>query len=364
MTEDRIASPRRQYDIQYRAFQEREGIPVHRGLFLDDVRTAAVDDWDRTGGRGAFVNLDGMESVTDVQLHEIPAASELEPQRHLHEALVYVVAGRGFTTLGIGATETTFEWDDGAVFYLPHNTPYRLSNADRNRPARLMLTTTLPLYYNLFRTDEAIWNLEGYDQWSLVSDENYYSRVAELATADDTRTYWDSNFIPDATGFDQLASWSLRGAGNKSVFFPFRHSAMDSHISEFQSGMYKKAHRHLSGANLLILTGEGYSLLWREGDEDARTRVDWSPYSLFTPPTMTFHQHFNTSTEPARYVVFHGAQQHLGLQLYRSSDGADPLPVHQIEFHEEDPDIRETFRAELSARGVENRMTDDLFEAP
>ena len=48
---------------------------------------------------------------------------------------------------------------------------------------------------------------------------------------------------------------------------------MYAHISEFQSGHYKKAHRHHLGANVLALGGEGYSLLWEKGDEE-RQRVN------------------------------------------------------------------------------------------
>lgn len=360
---DQIRSPRLEHDRFYRQFRDGEGVPVHTGVAVDDVRTVAVADWERTGGRGAFVNLDGMESVCDCQVHEIPAGEALRPQRHLHEMLVLVVAGAGHTAVGEGAARQSFEWGPGALFYVPHNTPYRLVNASGDEPARLLAATTLPMLYTLFRTDAAIWDVDCYDQWSHVDEGDYYSSVAELRSADDTRTYWDANVVPDVAGFDRLAEWSLRGEGNRSVFFPFNQTAMDAHVSEFDPGVYKKAHRHVSGANLLILSGEGYTLLWREGD-DERQRVDWSPYTLLTPPTMAFHQHFNTSAEPARYVVLHGPQQRLGLQLYRSSVGGDPLPIHQIEYHEEDPGIREAFEAELAGRGVESRMGDERYEPP
>lgn len=361
--DDRIQSPRLNYDRYYREFRDGEGVPVHTGMAVDDVRTVAVESWERTGGRGAFLNLEGMEMVCDGQVHEIPPGEALRPQRHLHEMLVFVVGGAGHTVVGEGDDRHAFEWDAGALFYVPHNTPYRFVNASGDEPARLLAATTLPLYYTLFRTDEVIWGLDCYDQWSVVRDEDFYSSVAELRSANDTRTYWNANFVPDVVDFDELVSWSMRGESNRSVFFPFNDTAMDSHISEFDAGVYKKAHRHISGANLLILSGEGYTLLWREGD-DERTRVDWEPYTLLTPPTMAFHQHFNTSAEPARYVVLHGPQQRLGLELYRSSVGSDPLPVHQIEYHEEDPSIRETFQRELDERGVENRMDDELYDSP
>ncbi|MFB6095926.1 MAG: cupin domain-containing protein [Haloferacaceae archaeon] len=357
---EEIDSPRQQYDKPYREFQAREGLPVHEGWAVEDVRSVAVDDWERTGGRGAFVNLRGMEHACDVQVHEIPPGEALEPQRHLYEALVFVVSGSGFTTIGEGEDANTFEWSKDSLFYLPHNTRYVHTNAEGDEPARLLASTSAPLLYTLFRNDQAIWNVEDYDQWSVIGEEDYYSSVAQLKSADDTRTYWDANFVPDVAGFDNLAEWDARGVGNKSVFFPFRGSAMDSHISEFESGRYKKAHRHMSGANVMLLSGEGYSLMWREGEPEEKVRVDWEPYTLFTPPTMFYHQHFNTSEEPARYVVFHGPQQGTGLQ--RGAAISSDLPENQIEYHQEDPEVRETFQRELDAAGVENQMDEGIYE--
>ena len=80
---------------------------------------------------------------------------------------------------------------------------------------------------------------------------------------------------------------------------------MHCHISEFQQGTYKKAHRHNAGAHIFCVTGEGYSLLWHEGDNPVDTvRVDWKPGTLYAPPDgPTYHQHFNSGTKRARYMA-------------------------------------------------------------
>jgi hypothetical protein len=99
MSETTQTPPWEKYDAQYRAFREREDIPVHEGLYIEDIRTVAVDDWERTGGYGAFVDLFGMEDMCDIHLGEIPPGERLRPQRHLHEKLVFVVQGNGITSL-------------------------------------------------------------------------------------------------------------------------------------------------------------------------------------------------------------------------------------------------------------------------
>ncbi len=43
----------------YEVWQETEGVPVYKGLAIDDVRTVAVEPWKRKRALGAFINLIG-----------------------------------------------------------------------------------------------------------------------------------------------------------------------------------------------------------------------------------------------------------------------------------------------------------------
>jgi uncharacterized RmlC-like cupin family protein len=355
-----VASPWEQWDKEYREFQEREGIPVHTGLSIDDVRTVDVEPWDRTGANGAFVNLFGMEGTCDIQILEIPPEERIKPQRHLFDALVFVITGNGFTTLGTGDDQQTFEWNDNAFFYLPKNTQYIHTNVS-DEPTRLLVQTPLPFLYSLLKADELIWENESYSEWEAVSDrEDRYSTVSELKPGEDGRRwYWESNFVPDALALD-LKDQSFRGGGSTNARFPFRDSAMWSHISEFPQGRYKKAHRHLCGANVLMISGSGYSLLWQE-DDDEPTRIDWSPYSLFTPPMLWFHQHFNTSADPARYLVFHSSIQGTGVRGGDNEAVSPRAPSNEIEYHQEDTKIREMFAKELKNEGRENEMDPEIY---
>ena len=81
------------------------------------------------------------------------------------------------------------------------------------------------------------------------------------------------------------------------------NTVLATHASEMPPRVYKKAHRHSSEAFILVLSGEGYSLIWQEGGIKHRLRFDWKPGSLFVPPTYWYHQHFNLADRPARYLA-------------------------------------------------------------
>jgi quercetin dioxygenase-like cupin family protein len=354
-----LKHPVKEYDTDYKRFQEQEGIPVHTGFAIDDVRDVTVDNWRRTGCAGAFVNLYGMEGMCDIQIHEILPEQDFKPQRHLHESVTFVLSGNGISTVGAGEGQTTFEWSEGALFFIPRNTRYRHVNASEDSPVRLLSVTPLPLYYTLLQQDDAIWNIDpgSYEQWTAMSEsggENY-SQITEVEIGEgmgsDSRAYWESNFVPDIGKFNELEAWPERGGGGQSAVFSLRNTNMLAHVSQFPAGRYKKAHRHHPGANVIILTGSGYSLLWQEGDE-SRKRIDWSPFSLFTPPLMWWHQHFNASEEPAPQLGLRG-----------SDNGAvEPLnPANQIEYSEEDPEIRQLFRNKLRNAGVQNKMDPAIY---
>ena len=60
------------------------------------------------------------------------------------------------------------------------------------------------------------------------------------------------------------------------------------------------AHIHGDGAHIIQLGDEGYSLYWREGEEPRR--VDWKFGMLHSPGNDEWHQHFNVSDRPGRYL--------------------------------------------------------------
>jgi oxalate decarboxylase/phosphoglucose isomerase-like protein (cupin superfamily) len=341
---------------RYRRFRDGEGIPVHTGLAVSDVSGIETGDWERTGQRGAFINLYGSEGVSDLQVHELVPEGVTETQRHFYDEMVYVVEGTGVTI--IGEEERTFEWQEHSMFHIPNNTPYRHINTSGDRSVRLLSQTTLPHLLQMIPFENFLFEDE-YDFWGEIRDE-FYSADGTIREGDSFPVVWEANFIPDIRKFDKLELWERRGAGGSSVRFPMPNSSMWNHISEFPVGTYKKAHRHDPGATVGILSGEGYSLLWREG-WDRIAKVDWQPGSLLVPPGRWYHQHFNVGDEPARYFAIHSPR----LGTTAETDLFDAHnPENQIEYVNEAPDIRETFEAELATQGRSSEMPAACYTDP
>ena len=53
-------------ETSYESWIRQEGIPIAEGFGVEDVRGLLRAPWPRTGGRGAFIQLRGLEGFTGV----------------------------------------------------------------------------------------------------------------------------------------------------------------------------------------------------------------------------------------------------------------------------------------------------------
>jgi hypothetical protein len=325
----------------YDQWQAGEGIPIYRQFHVEDLAEVELGFWPRFGCDGAFVNLADAHLTTAAVL-EIPSGAATRPAKHLFEAIVYGVSGRGATTLSApGTADVTLEWGAQSVFSPPLNTTYRHHNLDAARPLRLLLVTNAPLVLSLYHDEQFVFDNPAPFAGRFAGQADFFTRPGEYLGG----RVWRTNFVSDVREF-ALLDWRARGAGARSYHLSLADNTMACHLSQFAVGTYKKAHRHGPGAHVVILKGEGYSLLWREGAE--RVRVDWREGSMFSPPEQWYHQHFNTGPEPARYLALRrgGSPEH-PLRLGGGEKGAE-----QIEYADEEPAIRALYARELAARGI------------
>jgi uncharacterized RmlC-like cupin family protein len=348
----------------YREWVSGEGIPLAEG-FAVDLRTLDVAPWSRLGARGAVVNVAGRGDFLDLWLIELPPGGEADPQHHLFEAVAYVISGSGSTVIETGAGAHSFEWGPKSMFALPLNARYQLFNASGLEPARIALTTAAPITMNLYRDPAFVFGV----------DFEFAERVQDLRNRlggsgrsihdrheDLDHNMWETNFVPDLSAFAQLQSHERRGKASRSISFLMADGVMHAHMSEIPAGRYKKAHRHMGGTHIYPVTGEGYSLLWYEGDTE-RIRIDWCHGVVYSPPDNMYHQHFNLSDESARYfAVKLGNYRYPVTSRMNGQFSASTADIRerktQIEYEDEDPAIFQLFRKELAATDVALRMED------
>lgn len=335
----------------YRQWQEAQKIPIINGFFVKDIKTVEVAPWEFKGGLGAFVNLEGTGGINDAYVCEIPAGGRLKPQKHLYEEMVYVAKGHGATTVWQKeGKKHTFEWGPGSLFAMPLNAWYQHFNGSGSETARYFAVTNSCFMMNLFHNIDFIFG----DDFAFTDRfdphrEDYFSGKGTLYG----RFFMSTNFVAD-THSVQLYDYRERGAGGTNIKFDLAGQTMAAHISEFPVGTYKKGHRHGPGAHVLILSGQGYSLLWPEREE--RTRVNWKQGSVVVPPNQWFHQHFNSGAEPARYLALRWGSWRYRFMRLTDSEGSTYKSIKeggaQIDYEDEDPKIHQEFESAVARVGA------------
>ncbi len=339
-------------DTPYGRWIAEEGLDIISAHYIPDLNTVDLKPWPRRGGRGVYINHEASRTSNDCYVCEIPAGKELTPQRQLFEEMIYVLSGNGSTSVWNDAgAKMTFEWGKGSFFAIPLNCWHQHFNGSGQEPARFVAVTNGPGVINLYEDLSFIFN-HGYDFKNRFDGEPDY--FANRGTQ--KGFLLETNFVADAVNLP-LISAKERGAGGGHIRFNLAKGSMSSHISQFPVGTYKKAHAHGPGAHVIIMSGEGYSMMWPEGAEPKR--YDWKVGSMIVPPNLWFHQHFNTGAAPARYLAFKHESA-----LIRNEQGVPKAWISrreggdQIDYADEPEIVRTTFADALRPKGLEPKMAD------
>jgi gentisate 1,2-dioxygenase len=359
--------PASRYGIDpYLDWVKKEGLPVAEdfALYLFEVETAM---WPRYGVKAAACHLKGRGDFASMFLFDIPPAKSTSPQRHLFEEIVYVLEGTGSTQIELGdGTKRSFEWGPRSMFAIPLNTKYRHFNGSGQQRALLVATTDMPLVMNTFHNERFVFDTD-FDFSERTGKDEYYTGGGDLMTVRPGNHMWETNFVPDLEQIE-LKPWAERGAGATNIMFVLADGIMQAHVSEMPSGTYKKAHRHGAGAHVMCVVGEGYSLCWFDGEKDF-LRIDWKHGVVFPPVEKQWHQHFNTSSRPARYIATGvGGIRYPLLAVKRRAAGTTEPGAKaaaatsvkeggdQIEYEDQDPRIHPMWLKEMAKNGATPMM--------
>ena len=187
----------------YDRWMESVGIPIHRGFFIEDLRTVELGWWDERQCDAAFIQLMGQEGITSAVVMEIAAGKTLPPVKFALDELIYVLQGRGVSTVWTadGAPKKTFEWQDRSLFQIGSNSYLQLGNMRGDRPARLLRYSYLPLATSLVTEASFYFNNPFQKSDNSKQEMDAYSEAKLIENGDPAlawggnRVYWFGNFF-------------------------------------------------------------------------------------------------------------------------------------------------------------------------
>ncbi|MDB5729383.1 MAG: hypothetical protein JWQ00_2588 [Noviherbaspirillum sp.] len=349
----------------YLEWVREEGLPVYEGFGID-LFAVEPKPWARLDANGAAVHLKGRGDFVSMFVMELAPGTASAPQRHLYEEVVYVLAGRGCTTVETAGGEThSFEWERGSMFAIPLNAKYRHFNVSGSESARMVSTTNAPAVMNMFHNTDFVFDNCFHFQ-ERVGDKKYFNGEGQFIPRRPGVHMWETNFVADLARIE-LEDRPERGSGARILGFILADGTMHAHISEVPVGRYKKAHRHAADYHVMCVDGQGYTLLWYDGDEDF-VRIDWKHGMVFAPPDQMFHQHFNIGATPARYLATaFGSTRYPFTASKRSSKlgrfyTSVKLGGDQIEYEDQSERIAQLYEESTRKMGVTVTMPE--FNAP
>lgn len=341
----------------YLSWAQQEGVPITEDFGVDLLK-APTSSWPRFGVDGGIVHLKGRGDFVSIFVLDLAPGAKTEPQRHLFEEVIYVLSGHGSTVVETDAGRHSFEWGPKSLFALPLNATYRHFNSSGRERVRLASTNSLSAMLNLFHNEAFVFD-NSYNFTERQGLPGFFNGEGNYIPVRPGRNMWETNFVPDLSAFE-LKTWEQRGAGGSNIMFILADGTMHAHSSEMPVGTYKKAHRHGADFHVFAVNGNGYSLLWYEGEPDF-VRVDWQHGVVFAPPDGMYHQHFTTSATPARYLaIAMGSLRYpfttdkrkvfMGVDVNVRDGGC------QIEYQDQDPRIHRIYLEELAKHGVRSGM--------
>jgi hypothetical protein len=371
------------HKLAYYQYMEEEGIPIHTGLGVHDIRELELGDWGRLGARGAFLYLDGLEGIKGMHVLEVPGGGETLPERHLFHEFYLVFEGRGTAETWLDSDpdrKQVVEWGPGSLFYFPPNVTHRLVNGTGERVLILAANNAPPLY-NMLRDREFIFGNDYVFRAHYSADSEFYKfNDTVYAVPNNKRAQSRSNYFPDIINA-HLPLDNQRVPGYRRIQPAFRGFERDhvGFVGEFPIGRYSRAHHHAAGAVLVCLKGGGYTFTWpvscgltpwRDGHADKVKVLRYKQGGLVAAAPgggEWFHQHFAIAQSAFRVYNYWGGPVPIGLNNLNLATGkSGNLNIrdggNSIAYDEEDPYIREKFEEELARVGMKSDMPADVYQ--
>jgi quercetin dioxygenase-like cupin family protein len=138
VSEDLASKFATEKETPYTRWVKNEGLDIISAHYIRSLNTVDLKPWARRGGKGVYINHEASRTSNDCYVCEIAPGKQLEPQRQIFEEMIYVLSGRGSTTVwNDQGHRITFEWQAGALFAIPFNCMHQHFNTGQT-PARYL----------------------------------------------------------------------------------------------------------------------------------------------------------------------------------------------------------------------------------
>jgi gentisate 1,2-dioxygenase len=257
---------------------------------------------------GVYTGVDGDQPTRsmDALVHEIDPGVTSTIHRHSWDAMLFVVAGHGWTEID----GQRVDWGPGDSLHVPAWAWHRSGN-DRDGVARYMSFSSEPMLATMGmsviedRGDEPYATLPPRPPVSdgIDGDDPYARRLRRIAADQRARrggrlhTDWDSLELLQTPRGTRTTFLLDRAIG-------YQASGITMAMFEIGPGRGQSMHRHPGEAWLYVVEGEGHTYLGAE--PEGGREYPWKQGDLIVVDHFLWHQHFNDSrTGTAKVVRIH-----------------------------------------------------------
>jgi gentisate 1,2-dioxygenase len=269
---------------------------------LEDVPMHATS---RRSRIGVYAGTDGDRPTRtmDALAHEFDPGTTTTVHRHSWDAMVFVVAGRGWTEID----GQRVEWGPGDSLHLPAWAWHRSGN-DGDTTARYLTFSSQPMLETMGMAviedagDTPAAALPPRPPFSPGPDgaDPYAVRLRRLAREQEARrsgrlhTSWDDLELRNTPRGTRTTFLLDRAIG-------YQASGITMAMFEIGPGRGQSMHRHPGEAWLYVVEGSGESYLGTE--PEGGERHPWKKGDIIVVDHFLWHQHFNTDPERTAKVV-------------------------------------------------------------
>lgn len=286
-----------------------------RAKFLEDWRDnhrtvirnedVALQQTARGLRTGVYMGGDGDNPTRsmDALVHEVDPGTVSTVHRHSWDAMVFVVAGWGWTEID----GERIEWGPGDSLHLPAWAWHRSGN-DGSETARYLTFSSEPMLATMGMSMVEDAGHTAHDQLPprppftghLDGDDAYARRVRRLGRHQEARRSGRLH-----TSWDELEMLNTP-RGTRTTFLldraiGYQTSGITMAMFEIGPGRGQSMHRHPGEAWLYVVEGEGHSYLGSE--PEGGENHPWKKGDLIVVDHYLWHQHFNDSSENTAKVV-------------------------------------------------------------